>query len=114
MVCRIATYRDSVRTAQLLLQSVDVDLGNAGLVGVVEADNTAQAKESCHEHSEVTESPAGADMRVLLGTEDTENFVVLMDRLAEVALLLLVPPSAIRISELTLHAGRVLVVAILG
>lgn len=52
-------------------------------------------------------------MGVLLGAEDTENLIVLVDGLAKVALLLLVPPAAVGISVLTLHGGGVLVTAIL-
>lgn len=109
----ICAYRHSIGTTQLLFQTINVGLGHTGLVGVVKADNTAQAQEGHNEHSEVEEALAGADVVVLLGTEDTENLVILVDRLAEVTLLLLVPPAAVGISELTLHAGRVLVVAIL-
>lgn len=106
-------YRHSIGTTQLLLQAIDVGLRNTGLVGVVKADNTANAQEGRDEHSQVEEALAGADVGVLLGTEDTENFIVLVDRLAKVALLLLVPPAAVGISVLTLHAGGVLVTAIL-
>lgn len=106
-------YRNSIRTTQLLLQTINIGLGDAGLVGVVKADNTAQAQEGRDEHSQVAEALAGANVGVLLGTEDTENLIVLVDGLAKVALLLLVPPAAVGISVLTLHTGRVLVTAIL-
>lgn len=106
-------YRNSIGTTQLLLQTVDVGLGDTGLVGVVKADNTAQAQKGRNEHSQVAETLAGADVGVLLRTEDTENLIVLVDGLAEVALLLLVPPAAVGISVLTLHGGRVLVTTIL-
>lgn len=106
-------YRKSTGTTQLLLQSINIGLGDTGLVRVVKADNAAQAQEGRDEHSQVEEAFAGGDVGVLLGTEDTENLIVLVDGLAKVALLLLVPPAAIGVSVLTLHGGRVLVTAIL-
>lgn len=107
------SYRSCIRTTQLLLQTIAVGLGNAGLVGVVEADNAAHTEESGDEHAEVQEALASTDVGILLRTENTENFVLLVDRLAKVSLLLLIPPAAVRVSESALHAGRVLVTTIL-
>lgn len=53
-------------------------------------------------------------MGVLLRTEDTQDIIVLMDRLAKVPPLLLVPPAFVGVSELALLTGRVRVVAILS
>lgn len=52
-------------------------------------------------------------MGVLFGTEDTENFILLVNRLSEVALFLLIPPATVGVSEGTLDTGRVLVVVVL-
>ena len=52
-------------------------------------------------------------MGVFLRTENTENFVLLMNGFPKVPSLLLVPPASVGISELTLLTGRVLVAAIL-
>lgn len=110
----IIAYRQRIRTSQLLLQTIRISLGNARLVGVVEADNAAKAQEGSDEHSQVEETLAGGDVGILFRAEDTENLVVLVNWLAKVALLLLIPPAAIWVSELALHSGRVLVAAILS
>lgn len=44
-------YQNSIGTTQLLLQTINIDLGGTGLVGVVKANNTAQAQEGRDEHS---------------------------------------------------------------
>jgi nitrate reductase NapAB chaperone NapD len=108
------TYRQSIGTSQLRLQTIGVGLRNTRLVGVVEADNANQAKESSDEASEVEETLAGRDVGILLGTEDTEDFVILMHRLAKVALFLRIPPATVRVSVCTLHSGRVRVVVVLS
>lgn len=110
----IIAYRQRIRTSQLLLQTIRISLGNARLVGVVEADNAAKAQEGSDEHSQMEETFAGGDVGILFRAEDTENLVVLVNWLAKVALLLLIPPAAIWVSELALHLGRVLVAAILS
>lgn len=56
---------------------------------------------------------ARGDVGDFLRTEDTENFVLLMDGFTKIPPFLLVPPATIGVSVLTLHPGRVLVVAIL-
>ena len=107
------TYRHGIGTAQLLLQSTGVGLGNTRLVGVAVAHNTTDTQEGSDEDAEVEEALASTDVGILLGTEDTENFVFLVDRFAKVSLLLLVPPAAVGVSELSLHAGRVAVATVL-
>lgn len=52
-------------------------------------------------------------MVVWLRTEDSQDIIVLVDWFAEVSSLLLVPPAAVGVSELTFHRRGVLVVAIL-
>lgn len=107
------TYGQSIGASQLLLQTVDVGLGDTRLVRVVKADNTNKAQESNDEASEVEEALAGANVGVLLGTEHTENIVILVHRLAEVALLLRIPPTTVGISVGALHCGRVGIVVVL-
>ena len=101
-------------SSELLLQTISIGLRSTGLVRVVEADNAAKAQEGNDKGSQVEEALAGGDVGILLGTKDTENLVVIVDRLAEVSLLLRIPPAAVGISERSLHAGRVLVAAILS
>lgn len=108
-----STYRQSVGASQFLLQAIDVGLGNTGLVGVVEADDTNETEERSNEASEVEEALAGGDVGVLLGTEHTEDFVILVHRLAKVALLLRIPPAAVGVSVGALLPGRVGVVVVL-
>jgi len=107
------SYRRRIRSTQLLLQTINISLGDAGLVGVVEANNATHAEEGRNEDTEVEETLAGRDVGVLLGTEDTKNFILLVDGLAKVSLLLRIPPAAVGVSESTLHAGRILVATIL-
>lgn len=52
-------------------------------------------------------------MGVLLRTEDGQDVVVFVDRLAKVPPLLFVPPVMVGVSELALLTRRVRVVAIL-
>lgn len=59
------------------------------------------------------EALARGDVGILLGTKDAENFVVFVDGLAEVPLLLLIPPAAVGVSECSLHTGRVAVATVL-
>ena len=107
------TYRQSIGTSQLLLQTIDVGLGDTRLVRVVKADNANQAEESSDEASEVEETLAGRDVGILLGTEDTEDFVILVHRLAKVALFLRIPPATVGVSVCPLDCGRVGVVVVL-
>lgn len=110
----MVTYEQSIGPSQLLLQTIGIGLGSTGLVGVVHADNAAHAKESDHEASEVEEALASGDVGVFLGTEHTKDFVVLVHRFTEIALLLSVPPATVGISEGPLHTGRVGVVVVLS
>lgn len=107
------TYRQGIGTTQFLLQSTRVGLRNTGLVRVEETDNTTETQESRDEDAEVEEALARGDVGILFGTENTEDFVLFVDGLAEVPLLLLIPPATVRISECSLHAGRVSVTAVL-
>ena len=53
-------------------------------------------------------------MCVLVGAEHAQNIVIFMHWLIEILPLLLVPPIAVGISELTFLSGRIDVAAILG
>lgn len=99
--------------SELLLQAVREGPRDARLVRVELGHNSAQTEDSCDEASDLEQTLARGDMGVLLRTEYTEDFVLLMNGFAKVPTLLLIPPAAIGISELTLYTGRVLVVAIL-
>lgn len=102
-----------MRASELLLQAIRECPGDTRLVRVELGHNSAQTEDSCDEASDLEQTLARGDVGVLLGTEDTEDFVLLVNGFAKVPTLLLIPPAAIGISELTLHTGRVLVVAIL-
>lgn len=52
-------------------------------------------------------------MGVCLSGEDTQDIIVLVDGLAVVAALLLVPPVGVRVTELALDRGRVGVLSVL-
>ena len=109
----VLTYRHSTRTSQLFLHPVWKSPRSSGLVWVGEAHKTAETQEGCYKATQVEESLAGSDVGVLLRTEDAQNIVILVDRLAKVPPLLLVPPLMGRVSELALLTGRVRVLAIL-
>ena len=53
-------------------------------------------------------------MGVLLRTEHSQDIIVLVHWLSEVPSLLLIPPVAVRVSELPLDGRGILVVAILS
>lgn len=88
-------------------------MGSRRLVGVEGARDSGQTKDGSNETSEMEQALARGDVGDFLRTEDTENFVLLMDGFAKISPFLLVPPATIGVSVLTLHPGRVLVVAIL-
>jgi hypothetical protein len=52
-------------------------------------------------------------MGVLFGTENSQNIIVLVHWLPKVPSLLLIPPFAVRVSELPLDGGGILVVSVL-
>src|SRR5699024_3496278 len=91
----LRTYQQSTRTSQFFLQSVREGSWNTWLVWVVEAYNTAETQESSNEAADVEQALARRDMSVLLRTEDTQNIIVLVDRLSKVAPFLLIPPVAV-------------------
>ena len=103
-----------MRTSKLLLQAIREGSRNTRLVRIELGHNSAQTEDSCDEASDLEQTLARGDVSVFLRTEDTKDFVLLMNGFAKVPTFLLLPPAAIGISELTLHTGRILVVAILG
>lgn len=107
------TYRQSIRTAQLLLQTTLIGFRGTRPVGIVETHNSTERQEGRNKYTEVEETLAGGDVGVLLRAEHSQEFVLLVDRLPEVPPLLRIPPSAVWISELALHSRGVLVAAIL-
>ena len=102
-----------MRTPQLFLQPTRVRLGNRRLVRVEHLRDGGQAQNGSNEASDLEQTLARGDVGVFLRTEDTQNFVLLVNGFAEIPSFLLVPPATIGISVLTLHPGRVLIIAIL-
>lgn len=102
-----------MRASKFLLQSIGEGSRDRRLVGVVVAHDSAEAEEGCDKASEMEQCLARGGVGVFLWTENTKNFVFLVNRLTKVPSLLLIPPAAIRVSVLTLHTGRVLVVVVL-
>jgi hypothetical protein len=107
------THQKGIRATQLLVQAVWECPGSTRLVGIEKADYTAESEKSYDESTELEQALAGGHMGILLGTENAQNFVLLMDGFAKVSPFLLVPPVAVRVSECTLDAGRVLVATVL-
>lgn len=52
-------------------------------------------------------------MSVLLSGKDSQDIIILMDGLAEVATVLLIPPVAMGVAKLALFLGRIDVAAVL-
>lgn len=52
-------------------------------------------------------------MCILLGTEDAEDFILLVNGLAKIPSLLLIPPVAVGVSESTLHTRGILITSVL-
>jgi hypothetical protein len=91
-----------------------LELARVGLlVGVGSLNNPANTQERENEGTELEGALGGRDPGVLVGGEHAQDVVVLVHGLAEVAALLLVPPVAVRVTELALDAGRVDVAAVL-
>ena len=89
----------STGSSQLGLQSVGEGPRNTRLVGVGYPHNTHKTENSCDKCAEQYGAPAGGKVVVRLGGKDTEDIVVLVDRLAIVAAFLLVPPVAVGITK---------------
>ena len=109
----LVTHSHHPSPAQLLLQSIRERSRRTRPVGVREIDGGEERSERGNEAADQEEGLARGGMGVLLEGEDAEDVVVLMDGLAVVAALLLVPPVGVRVAELTLLARRVNVAAVL-
>lgn len=107
------THPHSVWPPKFLLESIREGARDAGFIRVEEAHGAAKAQEGGDEAAKMEESLARRDVSVLLRTEDAQDIVILVDRLAKVAPLLLVPPFTVGVAECTLDARRVRVVAVL-
>jgi hypothetical protein len=107
--------------------------GHGGLVRVKQVDDTAKAKHSRDKGTDLRSTLAGRSPGVHLGGQASKDIVILVNlrkrlgapsspemedrasyRLTEVAALLLVPPVAVRVSELALLGRGVDVTAVLG
>jgi hypothetical protein len=95
----LSTHRNSTRTTKLPVKTTGEGSWDTGLVRVELADNTHQDEDGSDKGTEEEGTVAGLEVGVGLGGEDSEGVVVLVDGLAEVATLLLVPPIAVRVAE---------------
>lgn len=71
-------------------------------IRIISVCNSQQHTDGSHETSHQHAAPAGREVCVFLGREDSENVVVFVQGLAVVTAFLLVPPVAVRIAELAL------------
>ena len=103
----MSTHGNSTGTAEFPIKTTGEGSGNCGLVGVVLTDNTHEDEDGCDKGTEEEGTVAGLEVGVGLGGEETKSIVVLVDGLAEVATLLLVPPVVVRVAEGALDCWRV-------
>lgn len=107
------TYPDCPVTSQLLVQPARKLPWCTRLIGICEGDGEKQpgdCRDECGHHDCAL---AWCRPCVLFWREDAQNVIVLVARLAKVALLLLVPPVGIGISELSLLKRRVDIATVL-
>lgn len=107
------TYSNSVRAAELSLQTTFEFSGVSGLIGVVEVDQAADSTESSNESSNHGEARTGCCPGVFVRREHAEHIVVFVDGFTEVSTLLGIPPVGVGVAELTLNSGRVNVTTVL-
>ena len=103
----LPTHGNSTGAAKFPVKTTGEGSGNCGLVGVVLTDNTHEDEDGCDKGTEEEGTVAGLEVGVGLGGEETKSIVVLVDGLAEVATLLLVPPVIVRVAESALDCWRV-------
>ena len=103
----LSTYRNSTGTAKFPIKTTREGSGNAGLVGIELTDNAHKDEDGCDKGTEEDGTVTGLEVGVWLGREDTKSVVVLVDGLAEVTTLLLVPPVAVRVAEGAFDCWRV-------
>jgi hypothetical protein len=97
-----STHDDGVRPTQLSVQAAWECALHGWLVGVILVHHSEHAGKHDPEGAKPYRSPARRDVRVVFCRKDTQNIVVFVHRLAEVAAFLLVPPVAVRIAVLAL------------
>lgn len=107
------THPRCARATELPLQPVLKLAWEGRPVGVRRLDHVADAQEGGDEGCDLDEALARADPGVYVRREDAQLVVVLVDGLAEVPPLLLVPPVAVRVAELSLDRGGLDVASVL-
>ena len=107
------THPDCTRATKLSLQSTLKLPREGGLVGIVEIDNTSNAKERCDESANHDQAWTGRSPSVLPRRKHAENIVVFVYRFTKVSSLLGIPPVGVGITELSLDSRGVDVAAIL-
>lgn len=116
-VCRSAlhcrTYPRCTRAPKLPLQSALKLARERRPVRVRRLDNVADAQEGGDEGRDLDEALSRADPGVLVRREDAHLVVVLVAGLAVVPPLLLVPPVAVGVAELSLDWGGLDVASVL-
>lgn len=107
------TYGDSAGAAKFSIKTTRECSRDSGLVGIELTDDAHEDKDRADEGTEEDGAEAGLEVRVGLGGEEAESVVVLVDGLAKVTTLLLVPPIAVGVTEGALDCRRVYVAAVL-
>lgn len=107
------TYPRCARTPKLSLQTVFKLARERPPVRVCRLDHVADAQEGGDEGCDLDEALARADPGVLVRREDAQLVVVLVAGFAVVPPVLLVPPVAVRVAELSLNWGRLDVASVL-
>lgn len=111
---RRITYPCGTSTSQLSLKptlKLSWERWPVGVEGLDTKKNTAQRNE---ERANLHQALAGGNPGVLVWGEHAEDIVVLVDGLAIVSPLLLVPPVGVRVAELALDRGRLDVSTVLS
>lgn len=107
------SYQQSTRSAQFLLQTIRKGARSTRLVRVELLDGVAKASERGDKRAKQDPAPVRREVGVVPSTEHAVEIVVLVEGLAQVATLLLVPPVCVRVAVLALHRRRVDVAAVL-
>lgn len=108
-----STYPRCTCAPELSLQSV-LKLAREGRpVGISRLDDVADAQEGGDEGRDLDQALARADPGVLVRREDAQLVIVLVAGFAVVSPILLVPPVAVRVAELSLDWGGLNVASVL-
>lgn len=113
LVNETRTHRQGTWTTQLGLKSTRECSWHAGLVWVVASNNAHQAEHGRDKGSKQQKSETGLVVGVGLRREDAQDVIVLVDGLAVVAALLLVPPVLVWVTQLALDWRWLWVAAVL-